>query len=254
VSPGLTVLISAYDEEEQLPAALASVTGWASEIVVVVDPRTTDRTRDVAAGSGARVLEHPFESSAAQSNWGLDRCGNDWVLVLDADERVTVELREAIDRTIAAPACAAYAVRRRNFALGRRLRFGDWGSDEIVRLVDRRRARFEDRAVHGAVAAPSVGRVGGALEHLTLRSVEQYVAKLHDYAQRGAADLAAAGKGSTAPGAVLHAAWRFVRAFAIRLGFLDGSAGLLVAALDAYGTFLKRVIAWAAPTRRPPRS
>ena len=253
MSPGLTVLISAYDEEEQLPAALAAVAGWASEVVVVVDPRTTDRTREVAAAVGARVLEHEFTSSAAHSNWGLDRCGTDWVLVVDADERVTEELRDGVERALAAPGCAAYAVRRRNYALGRRLRFGDWGSDEIVRLLDRCRARFVERAVHGAVAAPSVGRVAGALEHHTLRSVGQYVAKLNDYAARGAADLAAAGQRSSVPGAVLHAAWRFARAFVLRLGFLDGSAGFVVAALSAYGTFLKRAIAWETPTRRPPR-
>jgi len=254
VSAGLTVLISAFDEEEQLPAALASVESWAFETVVVVDPRTSDRTREVATELGARVLEHPFESSAAQSNWGLDQCRTDWVLVVDADERVSAGLREAAERAVAAPTCAAYSVRRDNFALGRRLRFGDWGSDEIVRLVHRVRARFVERAVHGAVVAPSVGRIAGRLEHHTMRSVEQYVAKLRDYALRGATDLAAAGRGSTLLGALLHAKWRFVRSFVLRLGFLDGSVGFLVAALAAYGTFLKRAIAWEPPTPGRPRS
>lgn len=254
MSLALSVVVCARDEEEQLPAALASVRGWADEVLVVVDPSTTDRTREVAERAGALVADHVFESSGAQSNWGIARCRNDWVLVLDADERVSEALREAITEALTAPAHAAYAARRANFAFGRRLRFGDWGSDEIVRLLDRRRARFDERAVHGAVAAPTTGRLAGALEHHTLRSLEQYVPKLHDYAVRGAADLAAAGRTATVPGAALHAVWRFVRCFALRLGFLDGGPGFVVAALGAYGTFLKRTALWAAATQRRPRS
>ena len=244
------VLLTARDEEEQLPGALASVAGWATELVVVVDPRTTDRTREAAASTGARVLEHPFESSAAQCNWGLDRCESDWVLVVDADERVTPSLREEIAERLVAPAASAYAVRRVNFAFGRRVRFGDWGNDEIVRLVDRTKARFVERAVHGAVVAPSVGRLAGALEHHTLRSLSQYLPKLHEYALRGAADLVAKGRRVGPLRVLAHAEWRFVRSFVLRLGFLDGGTGFVVAVLSAYGTFLKWAGVWEATTRR----
>ncbi|MGD1146579.1 MAG: glycosyltransferase family 2 protein [Thermoanaerobaculaceae bacterium] len=250
----VTVLVSALDEEERLPGALASVEGWAEEILVVVDPRTKDRSREIAAGTGARVLEHPFESSGAQSNWGIERCRTDWVFVLDADERVTSRLKDAIRLAIPAPAHAAYAVRRINFAFGRPLRFGDWGSDEIVRLIDRRQASFVERAVHGAVTAPSVGRLRGAVEHHTLQSLAQYLPKLNDYALRGAADLLAAGRKSTLLGAVMHAKWRFVRSFVVRLGFLDGAVGFVVAGLAAYGTFLKWAVVWESSTQRRPRS
>jgi len=254
VSVPLTVLVSALNEEEQLAGALAAVAGWAEEVVVVVDPRTTDRTREVARELGARVLDHQFRSSGAQTNWGIGHCRTDWVFVLDADERVTPSLKRAIETAIAAPAHAAYRVRRHNFALGRRLRFGDWGGDEIVRLIDRRRSGFTESSVHGAAVAPTVGRLDGALEHHTLRSVAQYVPKLHDYALRGASDLVAAGRTATLPGAVLHAAWRFVRSFVLRLGVLDGPAGFVAAALAAYGTFLKRLAAWESSTRTPWRS
>ena len=96
MSAPVTVLVSALDEEELLPGALASVAPWAEEILVVVDPRTKDRTRAIAADAGARVLEHPFESSGAQTNWGIERCRTDWVFVLDADERATAGVRDAI--------------------------------------------------------------------------------------------------------------------------------------------------------------
>ena len=94
MSARVSVLVTARDEEEQLPGALASIEGMADAVVVVVDPRTTDRTREVAAAAGASVLEHPFASSGSQCNWGLDRCPTDWVFVLDADERPTTGLRD----------------------------------------------------------------------------------------------------------------------------------------------------------------
>ena len=250
MSAPLAVLLTARDEEEQLPAALASVAGWAGEVIVVVDPRSTDRTREVAREAGARVLEHAFESSASQCNWGLDRCQSRWVLVLDADERVTALLRDEIGQTLAAPSCTAYAVRRFNLAFGRRLRFGDWGGDVIVRLLDRTQARFVKRAVHGAVSSPSVGRLAGALEHHTLRSLSQYLPKLDEYALRGAADLIAGGRRAGPFRVLAHAEWRFVRSFVLRLGFLDGGTGFMVAVLAAYGTFLKWAAVWEATTRR----
>jgi glycosyltransferase involved in cell wall biosynthesis len=254
VTAPLSVLVTARDEEEQLPGALASVAGWVEEIVVVLDPRTRDRTREVAVEAGSTVFEHAFSSSGAQCNWGAERCRNDWVLVLDADERVTPALRDAIGRTLAAPAHAAYSLKRTNLAFGRPMRFGDWGADWIVRLFNRRRVRFSQPAVHGAVIAPSVGRLAGTLEHHTLQSLAQYMPKLHDYAERGAADLIAAGRRASIVGAAARAEWRFVRSFVVRLGFLDGGAGLVVAVLGAYGTFLKWAAVWETTTRRRARA
>jgi hypothetical protein len=146
---------------------------------------------------------------------------------------------------MSAPRHDAYAVRRVNFAFGRRLRFGDWGHDRVVRLVDGGRVRLEG-GMHWRVVAGSVGRLGGDLEHHTLRSLEQYLPKLDDYARRGARDALAAGR--RAPGAAIAArpAWRFVRAYVLRFGFLDGVAGLVVAGLAAGGAFLKLARVWEA--------
>jgi glycosyltransferase involved in cell wall biosynthesis len=240
----VSVLITARDEEEQLPGALASVASWAGEVVVVFDPRSADRTGELARASRARVLEHEYASSGAQCNWGLDRCEQRWVFVLDADERVTPPLAAAVREAVREPHHDAYAVRRANHAFGRRLRFGDWGRDRVVRLVDRERARFSELSVHGAVQAASVGRLAGDLHHDTLRSLGQYLPKVHDYAQRGAADLVAAGRRATVVKAIAHAEWRFARGLVLRLGVLDGPAGWAVAILMAYGTYLKWLAAW----------
>ena len=240
----VSVVITARDEEGQLPGALASVSSWAGEVVVVLDPRSGDRTGEIARSFGARVLEHEFAGSGAQCNWGLDRCAHRWAFVLDADERVTPALATAIGATVGEHHHDAYAVRRANHACGRRLRFGDWGRDRVVRLLDRERARFSELSVHGAVQAGSVGRLAGDLDHDTLRSLAQYLPKLHDYAQRGASDLVAAGRRATVLRAIAHAQWRFVRGTFLRLGVLDGPAGWAVAILMAYGTYLKWLAAW----------
>ena len=240
----VSVLITARDEQEQLSGALASVAPWAGEIVVVLDPRSADRTGELAREAGARVLEHEYAGSGAQCNWGMVQCAHRFVLVLDADERVTPALAAAVAAAVRSPRHDAYAVRRANRAFGRTLRFGEWGRDRVVRLVDRERARFSELAVHGAVAAASVGALAGDLEHDSLRSLAQYLPKLHDYAARGAADLVAAGRRASVLRAVAHAEWRFVRGFLLRLGVLDGPAGWAVAVLMAYGTFLKWLGAW----------
>jgi glycosyltransferase involved in cell wall biosynthesis len=247
----LSVLITARDEAEMLPGALASVTGLAAETVVVVDPRSTDATREVAAAAGARVLDHPFESCADQLAWGLERCAHDWVLMLDADERLTPALGDAVVAELAAPRHAAYAVRRANYAFGRRLRFGDWGGDRVTRLVDRRAVRL-DGGMHTRVRAASTGRLAGLVEHHTLRSLDHYLPKLHAYARHGAAELVARGVRAGLPAAISRAEWRFLRAYFIRLGVLDGMPGLVVAILAAHGTFLKWAAVWEATAGRRP--
>jgi glycosyltransferase involved in cell wall biosynthesis len=240
----VSVVITARDEEEQLPGALASVASWAGEVMVVLDPRSADRSGELARTAGARVLEHEYAGSGAQCNWGLDRCEQRWAFVLDADERVTAPLAAAILQAVREPRHDAYAVRRANHAFGQRLRFGDWGRDRVVRLLDRERASFSELSVHGAVQAASVGILAGELHHDTLRSLAQYLPKLHDYAQRGGADLTAVGRRASVLKAITHAQWRFFRGFCLRLGALDGPAGWAVAVLMAYGTYLKWLAAW----------
>jgi glycosyltransferase involved in cell wall biosynthesis len=240
----VSVLLTAGNEEAMLPGALASVRDWAAEVVVVVDEASTDATEALAREGGARVLRHPFVSSAEQINLGLATCQQPWVLVLDADERVSEKLAASIAAELRQPRFPAYAVRRRNWALGRKVRFGDWGFDWVVRLV-RREVRFEPRAVHGVAQVSRFGRLAGELQHLTFRSFPQYLPKVVDYALRGARQALAEGKRCSLPMAVARAEWRFLRSFVLRLGFLDGHVGLVLAVLAAYGTFLKWAAVWS---------
>lgn len=243
--PFLSVLLTVKNEEEMLPGALASVRGLAEETVVVVDAASTDGSADLASDFGAKVFTNPFISSSQQVNFGLSRCTHRWVLVLDADERVSEQLAQAIRRELQRPRYAAYAFRRRNWALGKRVRFGDWGWDWVVRLLDREEVRFTERAVHGVPEARAVGRLSGYLEHFTFRSWQQFLPKLMDYAQRGAQQAREKGKNCPLWLAVARAEWRFFRSLFLRLGILDGSVGLVLAILAAYGTFLKWAFVWS---------
>ena len=243
MSDGLSLVVTAYNEERHLPRTLAAAADLADEVLVVIDPRTTDRSRDLAAAAGARVVEHRFEDCGAQCAWGVAAARHDRVLVLDADERPDRALRSGIVATLAERRHPAYACRRANLAFGRRLRFGDWGRDRVIRLFDRRRATIAG-GMHWTVRADSVGLLPGVLEHDTLVDLASYLPKLQAYAAADADGLVAAGRGAGALTAPARAAWRFVRAALLRGGALDGAAGLLVAGLAAWGTFLKWSLVW----------
>ena len=147
----LSVLVIAKNEEANLAECLASCR-FADEMLVV-DAGSNDRTLEIARASGARVLEHPFESHAKQKNWGLEQLAHDWVLIVDADERVPEELaREIRDHLAKGPAHRGYWIHRRSTFLGREIRGAGWQRDRVLRFFDRRRARYEEKLVHEEVA------------------------------------------------------------------------------------------------------
>lgn len=240
----VSILVTTRDEEGVIGAALDSV-AWADE-VLVVDSGSRDRTVDIARAKGARVLEHPYESPARQKNWALPQCRREWVLILDADERVTPELARSVQEIVAGGAGAdGYWVRRRNFFLGRPLRHGDWGRDTVIRLVRRDRARYQDRLVHEEIdLAGPLPMLSGLLDHDAFRSFAQYWPKVWRYADLGAEDLARRGRRGSAAAVLGHTLWRLTRGYVLRRGFLNGACGLLAALLDASATFLKYARLW----------
>ena len=254
--PRLTALIPTRDEEKNLPDCLASVAGWVDEIVVV-DSLSTDRTADIARDVGARVLERLFDTLPRQKNWALERVGGDWVLALDADERVTPELRAEIAALFAEgdPAADAYEVGRINYFFGLRARGGGVGRDRIVRLF-RRRLRFTDVMVHERLdtAGARVGRLRGALTHFSTWSIDACCAKQHAYARLRAREERAKGRrGAGLFSMMLRPAWRFFRMYALQGGFLMGRLGFVMAAFNAMGVFERYARLWAGevvPTDR----
>jgi glycosyltransferase involved in cell wall biosynthesis len=241
--PLLSVTLIARDEEDRLPDALRSV-AFADERIVVVDAATTDRTEEIARAGGSRVLVRPFDGFGRQKNAAAALASHRWILSLDADEivspKLAAEIRACLGATVAeATPAAAFRVPIRLEFLGRELRFGRDTVVRPARLYDRTRARFSDDAVHERILAD--GRVESLQEsalHRSYRDLAHYLEKLDRYTTLAAEAKWAAGKGGGTflPARVL---WElFDRAF-LRLGFLDGPAGLTFATLSSASTLLK---------------
>ena len=233
----LTVVIPVRDEAAQIAEAVTALR-WAAE-VIVIDGGSTDGTGAIAATAGARVLDGDGLTIGAKRNAGIEVASHRWILALDADERVSDELRERIERIVAEPSHAAYRIRFRNFFLGRELKHGPYGRDRHVRLFTNDR-RYTTTNVHERLEAiADVADVDEAIHHRPFRDFPHYVRKVVLYARWGADDLRAQGRRVGYLDLVFRPAWRFVRDYLLWGGWLDGFPGFLVSAYASVGTFLK---------------
>jgi len=241
----MTVVIPTFNESAQIAEAVAALL-WMDEIIVV-DGGSMDDTATLAEGAGARVIVVMGETIAGQRNAGVATARNEWVLALDADERVSSELRNEL-ATIAAGdlvAHQAYRIRFRNFYLGRELRHGPWGRDWHVRLTTRDRRWITNRVHEHLEPVDDVGALAGTIIHRPYRDVAHHVSKIVKYAKWGAEDLHARGRTASLWTMAMHPAWRFLRDYVFYSGWRDGSAGFIASALSAYAAFLKYAFLFA---------
>jgi hypothetical protein len=238
----LTVVIPTLNEAWQIGAALDAL-HWADE-VIVADGGSSDDTVLLARRHGARVIDVPARTIAAQRNAAIAAARNEWVLALDADERVTEPLVHELAAVLATPAHAAYRLRRQNIYLGRERRRGRWGRDWQVRLFTRGRRFVEHRVHEGLEPIPDTGALQGTIAHVPYRDLTHHLQKIITYARWGAEDLRARGRQATLWDLMARPWWRFVREYIISGGVLDGRFGFVTAALTAYSGFLKYAFLW----------
>jgi len=245
----LTVIVPTFNEEEILDDCLASV-AFADE-VLVVDSFSTDRTPEVAAAHGARFVQHEYVNSATQKNWIIPQARHEWVLLVDADERVRPELASEIRALLAdSPAHDGYWIRRRNHFLGREMKHGGWETDAVIRLFRRDVARYQDREVHAEIVLPGpLPTLRGRLDHYSFRSWRQYWPKIAKYTDWGASQAFRDGKRAGRASIVLRPALRFFKMYVLRLGFLDGAEGAQLAMLGAFSVYLKYSKLWEMSRR-----
>jgi len=248
--PRLSVCIIACNEERNLGRCLDSV-AFADEIVVVVDARSADATEEIARARGCRVLVHAYEGNVAQKNVALAEARGDWVLALDADEAASPELVAAVARVLADPSRAAadapagFALNRLTWHLGRWIRHGDFHPDWQLRLFRRARGRWAGIDPHGRVeVSGGVGRLPGALFHWSYRDLADQMERIQEFSRVQARALAATGRRAHLADLVLRPPARFVRAYVLKAGFLDGVPGLVIAAATAFHVFLKYAKLW----------
>lgn len=250
----VSVVIAARNEAANVAACIASAS-WAREIVVVEDGSTDDTAR-IASDAGARVMRHPFSTIGGQRNAAIESAGEEWILVLDADERATPGLGSEVASVIASvPASGgpdAYRVSRRNFFLGREIRHGGWERDRPVRLF-RRSARYDGSRVHEHVDVHGpIGDLSQPLTHEPYPTLDAWFEKFDRYSRWWAEDRFERGRRASAAMVVIRPPLRFLGMYVIRGGWMDGAAGAVLACMAAASVMAKYARLWALGLRNPP--
>jgi glycosyltransferase involved in cell wall biosynthesis len=240
----LTVTVITRDEAANIAAALESVS-WADEIIVV-DSQSTDQTVSIARQHATRVEVREWPGYSAQKNYAASLASHDWILSLDADERVppdlATEIRELLRK---GPAECGYRIPRVTWYLGRWIRSTDWYPDYQLRLYDRRSARWNGRRVHESVEPDRApGLLRHELQHYAYRDISHHLATIDKYTSLAAEQWLSEGRRTGALEMFFHPRFAFIRNYLLRGGFRDGAAGLLVSRMNAYYVFLKFAKLW----------
>ncbi len=243
----LTVLIPAKNERLNIRPCVESARAIADEILVA-DSGSTDGTMEIARQLGCRVIERELIDFSNFKNWAIPQAKHPWVLVLDADERVTPRLADEIRLTLANPPTEldGFWIGRENYFMGQRIKHCGWNSDAVFRLFRRDVCRYTDRRVHEAVDVDPrrAGRLVAKLRHYSIWDYDRYLAKIAHYTRLGALDLHDRGRRAGFAGLFFRVPLRFIQLYIFRLGFLDGLPGLQICMLTAMTGFLKQARLW----------
>jgi glycosyltransferase involved in cell wall biosynthesis len=242
--PKLSVTIITLNEAAHIGAAIDSV-AWADE-VLVVDSGSTDSTVEIARARGATVMHRDWSGWVDQKNFAAQHASHDWILSLDADERVPAplagEIREALS---SAPTSLGYRVPRVTFHLGKWIRTTDFYPDDQTRLYDRRAGGWRGKYVHESVAIDGpVGRFRHDLEHYSFRDLVDHLDRVNRYTTLAARQMHEAGRRAGLFDLLVHPAAAFLRNYILRRGVMDGTAGLIISIINAYSVFLKFAKLW----------
>ena len=244
--PTLSVILITRNEEANLADCLASLEGIAQQ-VVVVDTNSSDRTLDIAKSYGAVIAQpQDWPGFGPQKNRALDLATGEWVLSLDADERLTPALKSEIVTAIHHSAHVdCFAIPRLSWYCGRFIRHSGWNPDYVDRLFKRGSARFSDDLVHERlIPSGQVAKLENPMLHYSFMNYSQVLQKIDRYSTASAEQAFAQGKTSTPLKAVLHGAWSFFRTYFLRAGFLDGPQGFTLAMSNAQGTYYRYIKLW----------
>jgi glycosyltransferase involved in cell wall biosynthesis len=252
----VSVCIIAGNEAARIRRALDSVAGWASEIILVINDDVNDGTDKIAESFDVKVFREPWRGFVAQKNSVADKATQPWLLNLDADEEVSPTLRDEIQRAIDAPGDhAAFCFPRSTKFCGRWIRHGDWYPDRQTRLWRRERARWIGAEVHETLQADgTVGKLRGELLHHMADTIDSQIKKISSYSEKFSRDTLARGRGAGTFDLFVRPAWRFLRSYVFRLGFLDGWQGGYIAWMTAFYTATRYAKVRAAQIEKPEAS
>jgi glycosyltransferase involved in cell wall biosynthesis len=249
----ISATIITFNEESNIKAACESV-AWADEIVVV-DSNSTDATRELAAASGARVITNTWPGFGAQKQFAVEQARHDWIFSLDADERVSDELKRSIAELRTKPECDladGYQIARRTYYQKRWIRGGGWYPDRQLRLFNRGRGRWKQRHIHESVAMNPGARVAilhGDLMHYTSPDAAHHHRMIGErYAPLAARQMFEEGRRTSMLGVASAGPVAFIRSLILKGGLRDGFAGFAIASFAAHHAFLKHLMLWEKQT------
>jgi glycosyltransferase involved in cell wall biosynthesis len=236
----LSVAIIAKDEEDRIANCLESVS-FADE-VLVVDSGSRDSTINIAKSFGCRVLFQEWLGYALQKQYAVNQCRNDWVLIMDADERVPPGTAKRLEELISSnrQVYSAYSLLRKNFFRQRWIRHCGWWPERVVRVVNRKKGQFSDNLVHEKwIAEGTIKELDIYIEHYSFRNYSDIIDKMQKYSTLAAEEMI---KNQKAVGwwtPLTHGLWMFIRTYFLEKGILEGFDGFVISALNAGGSFMK---------------
>jgi glycosyltransferase involved in cell wall biosynthesis len=247
--PKLSAIVITRNEAANIGPCLDSLAFCDERIVV--DSASDDGTAELARAKDAQVTQHAWHGFGAQKNFALSMAQGEWVLSIDADERVSPGLAAQIALAVARNDADGYEMPRSSSFCGRVMRHSGWSPDYVLRLFRRDKARFSDDLVHErVVCAGRIARLSEPLIHHPVRRLEDAVSRMDRYSTAGAQMLLASGRRVFFISGIVRGIWAFLRAYVLRAGFLDGAEGFLLAVANAEGTYYRYMKAWMAKRRR----
>ncbi|HUP44511.1 MAG TPA: glycosyltransferase family 2 protein, partial [Thermoanaerobaculia bacterium] len=244
--PPVSAIITTLNEVDFISDCIRSVE-WADEIYLI-DSFSTDGTVELVRSRfpQVRLEQREYLGAAAQKNYAIDRAAHDWIFYIDADERVTTELRDEIRRTLDGRLQRwAYSVGRRNFLMGGELRYSGLQRDRVTRLFHRKHARYPNRRVHADLLVDGeTGRLRHKMDHHYVRSFDHAIAKMTRYANWSAAQMFMDGRATSARGILGHTIHKLFRDYFVNFGFLDGARGVIAVGMHVFYTFWKYAKLW----------
>ncbi len=236
----ISAVVITFNEEKRLEPALKSLAGLVSEIIVV-DSFSTDNTVRLAKKYTNKVFQRKWTDYSDQKNYANTRASSPWIFSLDADERISPELRaEIIEIKKEEPECDGFLIPRQVYYLGKWIRHSGWYPDRKLRLFRKEKARWEGEYVHERlVIEGKVRKLNGSIHHFTYRNISEHLDRINNFSELGAQKLYAQGKKCRWHHLVFRPFFRFVKSFFWRAGFLDGYPGFIVSVLNGYSIFLR---------------
>jgi glycosyltransferase involved in cell wall biosynthesis len=236
--PTISAIIITKDEEQNIRECLESVS-WMDEIVVL-DSGSSDRTVEIAKEFTPEVFVTDWPGYGAQKNRALDKAKYEWIFSLDADERVTPELRQEIESAISSTEHAGYRMPRLSSYCGRFMKHGGWWPDHVIRLAKRGSCKFSDSLVHESMIVDgTLGTLSNPIIHYTYRTMDDVTMMIHRYSSASAKMMFEKGKSSSVSKAIGRSILTFIRTYLLKLGFLDGKEGFMLAISNSQLAFYK---------------